>query len=76
MPYESMVHLEQFGNHPDGMTMEQGIAQYDRELAEHYRGQGRTTNDDSWSAELAAKFSLRPRQKLREQVAGQGFDFR
>jgi FMN reductase (NADPH) len=75
MPYESMVHMEQFGNHAGGMTMEEGIALYDKELANHYREQGRTTNDDSWSAELADKFSQRLRQQLREQVKAQGFDF-
>ncbi|MCP5152611.1 MAG: NADPH-dependent oxidoreductase [Ectothiorhodospiraceae bacterium] len=75
MPYASMVHVERFGRHPDGATMEGALARYDRELAEHYRGQGRPTADDSWSAETAKKFSVRPRQKLREQLAGRGFDF-
>lgn len=75
MPYEGMVHYERFGNHKDGLTMADAVAQYDRELAAHYRGQGRTTNDDSWSAETANKFSLRPRQKLRAELSGQGFDF-
>jgi hypothetical protein len=71
-----MVHYEQFGQHKDGMTLEQGLQQYDKELAAHYRGQGRVTNDDSWSAELVKKFSPQPREKLRSEVAHQGFDFR
>jgi len=75
MPYEAMVHYEQFGNHKEGLTMLDGVAAYDRQLAAHYRGQGRTTNDDSWTAEVAKKFSVRPRQKLRAELAGQGFDF-
>lgn len=76
MPYEAMVHFEQFGQHKDGMTMEEGLKQYDQQLAAHYRGQGRTTNDDSWSAELVKKFAPQPREKLRSEAAGQGFDFR
>lgn len=76
MPYEAMVHYEQFGQFKDGMTVEDGLKQYDRELAAHYRGQGRTTNDDSWSAELVKKFAPMPREKLREEVRHQGFDFR
>lgn len=75
MPYQAMVHLERFGNHPGGVVMEDAIRQYDRELAEHYRSQGRTTNDNSWSAETGTKFSQRPRQKLREELAAQGFNF-
>lgn len=76
MPYEGMVHLEKFGNHPGGVTMEQSLAEYDRQLADHYRSQGRQTNDDSWTAELVAKFAVQPRPKLRDEVASQGFDFR
>jgi nitroreductase len=75
MPYEAMVHLEHFGNHPGGITMEEAIRQYDKDLAEHYRGQGRVTNDDSWSAETGSKFSKRPRERLREELAGLGFNF-
>lgn len=76
MPYDAMVHYEQFGQHKNGMTLEDGLKQYDRELAAHYRGQGRTTNDDSWSAELVKKFSPMPREKLRDEAKQQGFDFR
>ena len=76
MPYEAMVHYEQFGQFKDGMTIEDGLKVYDKQLAAHYRGQGRTTNDDSWSAELVKKFSPQPREKLREEVKHQGFDFR
>lgn len=76
MPYAAMVHYEQFGRHKDGLTMEDAMKAYDKELAAHYRGQGRVTNDDSWSAELVKKFSPQPRGKLRAEVAHQGFDFR
>ena len=76
MPYDAMVHLDQFGQHPNGMTLEDGLKQYDRELAAHYRGQGRTTNDDSWTAELVKKFAPMPREKLRSEETHQGFDFR
>ncbi|MCA8928856.1 MAG: nitroreductase family protein [Alphaproteobacteria bacterium] len=76
MPYESMVHLERFGNHPGGVAMAEAIRRYDQDLAQHYRGQGRTTNDDSWTAETGSKFAKPPRQRLREELEGQGFDFR
>ena len=76
MPYEAMVHYEQFGQFKGEITMEDGLSQYDKELAAHYRGQGRTTNDDSWSAELVKKFAAKPREKLRDEVKHQGFDFR
>ena len=75
MAYEAMVHYEQYGQHKDGLTMETALAQYDLDLAAHYRGQGRTTNDDSWSAELVKKLSVRPRQTLRAEVEAKGFDF-
>jgi len=75
MPYEGMVHLERFGNHPGGVSMEDTLAAYDRQLAEHYRSQGRQTNDDSWTAELVAKFAPQPRQKLRSELAEKGYDF-
>jgi FMN reductase (NADPH) len=75
MPYEAMVHDERFGRHKDGLTMPDAVSEYDKQLAIHYRGQGRTTNDDSWTAELVKKFSVRPRQRLRGDLQGQGFDF-
>ena len=75
MPYDAVVHYERYVERRSARSMEEAVAAYDAELAAHYRGQGRTTNDDSWTADVAKKFSVRPRQKLRGDLAGQGFDF-
>ena len=70
-PYEAMVHRE----HYDDRAAKAAIAAYDRELATHYREQGRKTDDDSWTSDIAKKFSVRPRQKLRGDLGDRGFDF-
>ena len=72
MAYEHVVHFEQFDDSRAAAT----IAAYDPELAAHYRSQGRTTSDDSWSSDVSKKFSARPREKLRGDLKGRGFDFR
>ncbi|MFN4089789.1 MAG: NADPH-dependent oxidoreductase [Alphaproteobacteria bacterium] len=75
MPLDAVVHYERWGERRSARSMEEAVAAYDAELAAHYRGHGRATNDDSWTADVAKKFSVRPRQKLRGDLAGQGFDF-
>lgn len=75
MPYDAMVHHERYGDRRSPRSMEEAVAAYDRDLAAHYRSQGRTTNDDSWTADVVKKFSVRPRQKLRGDLAVRGFDF-
>lgn len=71
MNFEAMVHHEQYD--ADKMTAQ--VADYDRALGEHYRSQGRPTNDASWSEDVATKFAARPRDTLRASLASMGFDF-
>lgn len=72
MALDTVVHREQY----DASQRTAEIRAYDDALAEHYRSQGRRTNDNSWSQEIVDKFSVRPRDRLREQLDGLGFDFR
>ena len=71
MDFNAIVHREQF----DADKMSDFVKQYDDALAAHYRGEGRTTNDNSWTNEVDAKFSPQPRATLRETLARLGFDF-
>ena len=71
MDFHAVVHRERY--RADGR--DEAIARYDRELAAHYRASGRETDDDSWSHEVDAKFSVRPRDGLRAALARMGFDF-
>lgn len=75
MPLDAVVHYDRWGERRSARTVADAVAAYDAELAAHYRSQGRTTNDDSWTADVAKKFSVRPRQKLRGDLADRGFDF-
>ena len=63
------VHRERYGDTAGG------IAAYDAALAAHYRGQGRETDDASWSGEIAKKFTTQPRAGLRAALLARGFDF-
>ncbi|MEK9672457.1 MAG: NADPH-dependent oxidoreductase [Rhodospirillaceae bacterium] len=49
---------------------------YDAELKAHYDSIGKQSTDDSWSHDVDAKFSKRPRQGLREALRKRGFDFK
>jgi nitroreductase len=71
MDFDAMVHREQY----DTGKMKDMVGRYDDALAEHYRGAGRTTNDNSWSNEVDEKFNPQPRADLRTTLAGMGFDF-
>ncbi len=71
MDFDAIVHREQF----DADKMSELVKQYDDALAAHYRGEGRTTNDNSWTNEVDAKFSTQPRATLRATLARLGFDF-
>ena len=66
-----MVHREQY----DTGKMKDMVGRYDDALAEHYRGTGRMTNDNSWSNEVDEKFNPQPRADLRTTLASMGFDF-
>ncbi len=71
MAYSSVVHHERY----DASKTAQDVAAYDAELARHYRSDDRATTDDSWSHDVAAKASQRPRDGLRAALARMGFDF-
>ena len=65
------VHEEQF----EPAKMQAWVDAYDASLAQHYRSEGRATTDDSWTHDVDAKFSSRPREVLREHLKELGFDF-
>lgn len=69
LPADAVVHRERY----DPEARARHIAAYDRTLAEHYRGQGRQTPDEAWSAPIAQKFSKPLRAHLRQQLAERGF---
>lgn len=71
MNLDAMVHHEQY----DADKMQTMVRQYDDALATHYRSEGRTTNDNSWSNETDAKFSTQPRPTLRSTLKDMGFNF-
>lgn len=71
MAFESIVHEERY----DTAKMPALVDAYDAELASHYRADGRQTTDDSWSHDVDAKFSARPRDTLRQTLKDLGFDF-
>ena len=71
MDFNAIVHREQY----DAGKMKAFVTQYDNALAQHYRSEGKTTNDNSWSNEVDAKFSTQPRAALRATLARMGFDF-
>src|SRR3546814_18473269 len=75
MPYDAVVHYERYGERRSERGMEEAVAAYDRDLAAHYRSMGRTTTDDSWTADVVKKFSVRPGQTLRGDPAVRGFDY-
>jgi nitroreductase len=71
-PLDIVVHRERY----DGTGMEEGITDYDRTLADHYRSQGKPTVDHSWSQHMIKMFSESPRPDLRAELSQLGFEFR
>ena len=71
MALDAMRHHERY----DASRTAEQVAAYDEALASHYRGDARTTTDDSWSHDIDAKFSQRPRDGLRDALKRLGFDF-
>jgi hypothetical protein len=57
-------------------TREAHLKRHNRELAQHYRAAGRARDDASWTHEVDARCSVRPRDGLRAALARLGFDFR
>lgn len=76
MDYSRMVHYESYGKLRDERAPEQALSDYDTALAAHYREDGRTTTDASWSDDMDKKFTPQLRENLRTEVKGRGFDFR
>ena len=76
MARTATVHHERYGLH-DGAPIETDaeLDQYDQSLAAHYESQNRETTPDSWSNDVAKKFSARPRENLRRELSQLGFDF-
>jgi len=71
MDFDAVVHRERYR----AGGRDEALARYDRALAQHYRASGRETDDASWTREVDAKFSVRPRDGLRAALARLGFDF-
>ena len=76
MDYAQMVHYERYGNLRDSRSMADGVAAYDAALAAHYTNTGKATSPDSWTHETGSKFHQQPREHLRAELKGRGFDFR
>lgn len=75
MAETATIHWEQYGRTKEGGAVDPAVDQYDKALAAHYRGIGIKTTDDSWTHDMAKKFMPEPRENLRAELKGQGFDF-
>ncbi len=71
MPKSGMIHHERY----DLEAALAAMAAYDPDLRAHYDAIGKDTTDDSWSHDVHAKFSKRPRDHLRAALKKRGFDF-
>lgn len=71
MPKSGIVHHDSY----DLDAALAAIDPYDAELRDHYMSIGKETTEDSWSHEIDAKFSKRPRDFLREALKKRGYDF-
>lgn len=76
MDYDAMVHYEQYGRFRGGRSAAAALDGYDAALEAHYTSVGKKTTPDSWTHDIAQKFSPQRRDKLREQLKERGFDFR
>ena len=76
MAQAAMVHYEQYGNHKGGLDPAQMLDTYDHDLSAHYTAINKPTTPDSWTHDIAKKFSPQPREGLRDALKEQGFDFR
>jgi hypothetical protein len=72
MDVAAMVHHERYGS---GAEPQAALDRYDAALAQHYTDTGKPTADQSWTAEIAAKFAPQPREALRAVLKARGFDF-
>ncbi|MBN9410815.1 MAG: NADPH-dependent oxidoreductase [Burkholderiales bacterium] len=68
LPRAAFVHEDRY----DSSASEAALADYDRQLALHYRARGKETTDDSWSRTTGRKFSVGRRRALRAELAALG----
>ena len=73
MAQAAMIHHEQYGNHEGGQDREGMLNTYDQELSAHYASINKPTTTNSWTHDIAKKFSPEPRENLRQELKGQGF---
>lgn len=70
LPLNSIVHQEFYNSG----QREAALENYDRQLAEYYRAQGRVSPDHAWTKVVAEQFSAPRRQHLRQELKTLGFD--
>lgn len=75
MDYSTIVHYERYGALKDNRDLYQTLDDYDESLAIHYKGIGKSTTTNSWTHDMGKKFSPQLREKLRQELKEQGFDF-
>ncbi len=68
---DAVIHYERF----DTSKLDEHLTNYDAELAEHYREEGRETPDNAWTGVIASKFSSPRRDFLKSTLEAMGFDF-
>ncbi len=71
MPVTGIVHHERY----DADAALAAIDPYDAELKSHYDSVGKESHPNSWTHEVDAKFSPRPRDGLRAALKARGFNF-
>lgn len=71
MAPEAIIHFEQY----DATKQDALLAEYDKQLAEHYREQGRKTPDAAWTQVIAQKLSVHRRADLRPVLEARGLHF-
>ena len=72
MPAEGIIHYERY----DADKALGIVDTYNDQLREHYESIGKTTDKESWSADVDKKYAQRPRDHLRDALKRRGFDFR
>jgi len=70
LPLDMVVHRE----HYEASNYDRHVAQYDRELAAHYRAQNRVSPDAAWTEPIADKFTKPQRPNLRRELITLGFE--
>jgi len=71
MPVSGIVHHERY----DADAALGAIDPYDIDLKSHYDSIGKESHAQSWTHDVDAKFSTRPRDGLRAALKARGFDF-